>query len=327
MAFEIEETLRAVADGSLAVDEASRIVGAALDQAQGYVDLGFARADVARARRQGAGEVIYGEGKTAHQIARIVRALEGGGQPRVLITRLDADKARDVSALLSGAGARVGVDAACEGAGAVRAGAGDVVAGTGDVAAGSNVASSNVAGAAGDAVAAAGGRAGARAGEDAMCNARFTYYPDARLAVVGGMPDPDGDGVVVVAAAGTSDVAVAEEAALTLQFLGNETVRLFDVGVAGIHRLLLCEGELSRARVVVAVAGMEGALASVVGGMVACPVIAVPTSVGYGASFGGVAALLAMLNSCASGVSVVNIDNGFGAGYQASLINHLSSRA
>lgn len=320
MAFEIEETLRAVADGSLAVDEASRIVGAALSQAQGYVDLGFARADVARARRQGAGEVIYGEGKTAHQIARIVRALGDGGQPRVLITRLDADKARDVSALLSS-------EDSCESVGAARADAGDVVAGAGDVAAGSNVTSSNVAGAAGDAVAAAGGHASAHAGEDAMCQARFAYYPEARLAVVGGMPDPDGDGVVVVAAAGTSDVAVAEEAALTLQFLGNETVRLFDVGVAGIHRLLSCEGELSRARVVVAVAGMEGALASVVGGMVACPVIAVPTSVGYGASFGGVAALLAMLNSCASGVSVVNIDNGFGAGYQASLINHLSSRA
>lgn len=320
MAFEIEETLRAVADGSLAVDEASRIVGAALDQAQGYVDLGFARADVARARRQGAGEVIYGEGKTAHQIARIVRALEGGGQPRVLITRLDADKARDVSALLS-------IEDACESVGAARAGAGAVRAGAGDVAAGSNVAISNVAGAAGDAVAAAGGHASAHVGEGAMRNARFAYYPEARLAVAGGMPDPDGDGVVVVAAAGTSDVAVAEEAALTLQFLGNETVRLFDVGVAGIHRLLSCEGELSRARVVVAVAGMEGALASVVGGMVACPVIAVPTSVGYGASFGGVAALLAMLNSCASGVSVVNIDNGFGAGYQASLINHLSSRA
>lgn len=312
MAFEIEETLRAVADGSLAVDEASRIVGAALDQAQGYVDLGFARADVARARRQGAGEVIYGEGKTAHQIVRIVRALEDGGQPRVLITRLDADKARDVSSLL------LDVDACAD----ARGGVGAAGAGAGDVAAGSNAA-----GVADDAVATAGGRAGARASEDAMRQACFVYYPDARLAVVGSMPDPDGDGVVVVAAAGTSDVAVAEEAALTLQFLGNETVRLFDVGVAGIHRLLSCEGELSRARVVVAVAGMEGALASVVGGMVACPVIAVPTSVGYGASFGGVAALLAMLNSCASGVSVVNIDNGFGAGYQASLINHLSSRA
>ena len=154
----------------------------------------------------------------------------------------------------------------------------------------------------------------------------FAYYDQARIGVVGGMPEPDGDGVIAIAVAGTSDLPVAEEAAITAQFLGNEVVRLFDVGVAGIHRLLACADDLARAQVVVAVAGMEGALASVVGGMVSCPVIAVPTSVGYGASFGGIAALLAMLNSCASGVSVVNIDNGFGAAYQASLINHLGSR-
>ncbi len=129
----------------------------------------------------------------------------------------------------------------------------------------------------------------------------------------------------MVACAGTSDLPVAEEAALTDEFLGNEVLRRYDVGVAGIHRLMACADDLQRAQVVIAVAGMEGALASVVGGLVACPVIAVPTSVGYGASFGGIAALLAMLNSCASGVSVVNIDNGFGAAYQASLINHLPS--
>ena len=120
-------------------------------------------------------------------------------------------------------------------------------------------------------------------------------------------------------------MAVAEEAAFTAETLGNEVRRVYDVGVAGIHRLLAHMDELMEAQVVVAVAGMEGALASVVGGMVSCPVIAVPTSVGYGASFGGVAALLAMLNSCASGVSVVNIDNGFGAGFQAHLINHLQT--
>ena len=116
---------------------------------------------------------------------------------------------------------------------------------------------------------------------------------------------------------------MAEEAAFTAEFLGNEVRRFYDVGVAGIHRLLDVADELRAARVVVAVAGMEGALASVVGGLVSAPVIAVPTSVGYGASFGGVTALLAMLNSCASGVSVVNIDNGFGAGYLASMINHM----
>lgn len=148
-----------------------------------------------------------------------------------------------------------------------------------------------------------------------------SYNKDARLALVGDLPEPTGRGRVVVASGGTSDMPVAEEAALTAQALGNEVTRLYDVGVAGIHRLLAHREDLESARVVIAVAGMEGALASVVGGLVSCPVIAVPTSVGYGASFGGLAALLAMLNSCASGVSVVNIDNGFGAGYIADRIN------
>ncbi len=130
-------------------------------------------------------------------------------------------------------------------------------------------------------------------------------------------------GSVVVAAAGTSDLYASEEAAITAELFGNKVTRLYDVGVAGLHRLLSNMDILCSARVVVAVAGMEGALASVVGGLVSCPVIAVPTSVGYGASFGGVAALLSMLNSCASGVSVVNIDNGFGAGYLASTINKM----
>lgn len=153
--------------------------------------------------------------------------------------------------------------------------------------------------------------------------AAFAYHETPRIGLVGGVSAPDGNGRIVVVCAGTSDLPVAEEAALTAEALGNEVQRLYDVGVAGIHRLLAHADELASAQVIVAVAGMEGALASVVGGLASCPVIAVPTSVGYGASFGGVAALLAMLNSCASGVSVVNIDNGFGAGYQASLINHL----
>ena len=130
-------------------------------------------------------------------------------------------------------------------------------------------------------------------------------------------------GKIVIASGGTSDIPVCEEAALTAEALGNRVVRLYDVGVAGIHRLLANLEPLMDARVVIAVAGMEGALASVVGGLVDCPVIAVPTSVGYGASFGGVSALLSMLNSCASGISVVNIDNGFGAGYLASMINKM----
>ena len=161
---------------------------------------------------------------------------------------------------------------------------------------------------------------------DDFTDAGFTYHPIPKLAIVGTLPEPTGNGTIVVAAAGTSDMPVCEEAALTAEALGNKVERVYDVGVAGIHRLLAHLDELMEAQVVIAVAGMEGALASVVGGMVSCPVIAVPTSVGYGASFGGVAALLAMLNSCASGVSVVNIDNGFGAGFQAHLINHLSGK-
>ena len=134
---------------------------------------------------------------------------------------------------------------------------------------------------------------------------------------------PAGRGVVLVAAAGTSDLPVAEEAAVTAEVMGNTVDRLFDVGVAGLHRLLREHDRLTAARVIVVVAGMEGALPSVVGGLVSVPVIAVPTSIGYGASFQGLAALLGMLNSCANGVAVVNIDNGFGAGCIASAINHL----
>lgn len=269
----MSDVLSAVAAGTMTPAQAEAQLKRRMDEAAGFADLGYARADLARAERQGAGEVIYGEGKTAEQVAGIAHALVDGGQPRVLITRLDAEKAARVERLL--------LEAGPVGEGTSRRIAGVLP---------------------------------------------FLHYPEARLGVVGEMPEADGDGTIAVVAAGTSDVPVAMEAVLTARFLGNETVGLFDVGVAGIHRLLSCADELACARVVVAVAGMEGALASVVGGMVPCPVIAVPTSVGYGASFGGVAALLAMLNSCASGVSVVNIDNGFGAAYQASLINHAGSR-
>ena len=149
------------------------------------------------------------------------------------------------------------------------------------------------------------------------------YDELSKTGVIGELPRPTGKGRVVVATGGTSDIPVAEEAAVTAEVLGNEVVRLYDVGVSGIHRLLSHMDMIMSARVIVAVAGMEGALPSVIGGLADCPVIAVPTSVGYGASLGGIAALLSMLNSCASGVSVVNIDNGFGAGYMASMINHL----
>lgn len=149
------------------------------------------------------------------------------------------------------------------------------------------------------------------------------YDALSKVGIVGSLPKPDGLGKIVVATGGTSDMPVAEEAALTAEVLGNEVARLYDVGVAGLHRLLSNVDDLMEAKVVIAIAGMEGALASVVGGLVDCPVIAVPTSIGYGASFNGLSALLSMLNSCASGVSVVNIDNGFGAGYLASMINHI----
>ena len=242
-----KELLDAVAAGEVSADDALVRL-----QTADLTNIGYAQVDHARALRQGVGEVVYGEGKTAPQIVGICEALRAAGQERVLITRLTSEKA---SALASVPG--------------------------------------------------------------------FAFFETARIGIVGGLPEPDGNGDVVVACAGTSDLPVAEEAALTAEVLGNRVVRLFDVGVAGIHRLLAHAEDIARANVIVAVAGMEGALPSVVGGMASCPVIAVPTSVGYGASFGGVTALLAMLNSCASGVSVVNIDNGFGAGYQASLINHV----
>jgi len=146
------------------------------------------------------------------------------------------------------------------------------------------------------------------------------YDPISRVGIANKRERPLA-GKIVIASGGTSDMAVCEEAALTAETLGSRVIRLYDVGVAGIHRLLSHVSDLQSARVVIAVAGMEGALASVVGGLVDCPVIAVPTSVGYGANFGGLSALLSMLNSCSSGVSVVNIDNGFGAGYLANKIN------
>jgi len=152
--------------------------------------------------------------------------------------------------------------------------------------------------------------------------ANAEYHAVARCITVKG-PAVAGKGTIALCSAGTSDLPVAEEAAITAALLGNEVDRMYDVGVAGIHRVLAHRDRLASARVVIVVAGMEGALPSVVAGMVGVPVIGVPTSVGYGASFGGVAALLGMLNSCANGVSVVNIDNGYGAGCIASMINHL----
>jgi len=155
---------------------------------------------------------------------------------------------------------------------------------------------------------------------------RAVYHPLARCMTIEKTPPPKRPGFIAVVCAGTSDLPVAEEAAVTAEIMGNRVERIHDVGIAGLHRMLARLETIQKANVIVAVAGMEGALPSVVAGLVARPVIAVPTSVGYGANFGGIAALLAMLNSCASGVTVVNIDNGFGAGYAASQINALVSR-
>lgn len=242
--------LERVASGKISVDEALLKL-----KTEPFDDIGYAKVDLHRGIRQGAGEVIYGEGKTADQIIGILSSMKNHGQDRVLITRLSRDKA-------------------------------DIISREHDI----------------------------------------YYNEEARIAIADGSSSetkPDGIGKIVIATGGTSDIPVAEEAALTAEFLGNEVVRLYDVGVAGIHRLLANKELIMDATVVIAVAGMEGALASVVGGLADSPVIAVPTSVGYGASFGGLSALLSMLNSCASGVSVVNIDNGFGAGYMASMINHV----
>ena len=242
--METRELLCRVQSGEISVDDALARL-----KAQPFEDLGYAMIDHHRAVRQGVGEVIYGAGKTAEQIAGICAHLRNANAKNILITRMSPEKAERVSAEIA-----------------------------------------------------------------------LNYDPISQTGVA--MPEEIPlVGNIAVATGGTSDMPVAEEAARTAEALGSRVTRLYDVGVAGLHRLLAHLDLLENARVVVAIAGMEGALASVVGGLVACPVIAVPTSVGYGASFHGVSALLSMLNSCASGVSVVNIDNGFGAGFLAHRIN------
>lgn len=164
------------------------------------------------------------------------------------------------------------------------------------------------------------------AAEYVSAKQQLQYDELSKVGIVGTLPKANGIGTIVVATGGTSDMPVAEEAALTAEAFGNKVVRLYDVGVAGLHRLINKIDVIMSANVIIAIAGMEGALASVIGGLADCPVIAVPTSIGYGSNFGGLSALLSMLNSCSSGVSVVNIDNGFGAGYQASMINHMGGK-
>ena len=224
-----------------------------------FEDLDFAKVDHHRTLRQGFAEVIFGKGKTAEQIAKIVRAMLGkkDSKHNILITRTDA---KTFSAVKRMTGKE------------------------------------------------------SRPAKFHPLSGVITIERDSKIT---------GKGTILVVSAGTSDIPVAEEALLTARLMGNRAEHLYDVGVAGIHRLLENRSTLAGARVIICVAGMEGALPSVVGGLVAVPVIAVPTSVGYGASFGGVTALLGMLNSCASNVTVVNIDNGFGAARVASCINRL----
>jgi NCAIR mutase (PurE)-related protein len=244
----LKDLLDSVKQGTIAVDDA-------MEQLRHlpFQDVGCAQVDHHRELRQGMPEVIFGEGKSAEQIMRIMKAMTGKGA-NVLVTRLDAEKGRELVSTFPAA----------------------------------------------------------------------SYHADARCLTLEQRPvEEHGKGTILVISAGTSDLPVAAEALVTARFLGNKAEHIYDVGVAGIHRLLARREEICSASVLIVVAGMEGALPSVVGGLVDKPVIAVPTSVGYGASFGGIAALLGMLNSCAAGVTVVNIDNGFGAACAASLINRV----
>lgn len=242
----LREMLQALRDGKTDVETTLESL-----RSWPYEDLGFARVDHHRALRRGFPEVIFGEGKSASQIAQIMKAMITQGS-NVLVTRVDAAKAKGVQKEIKTA----------------------------------------------------------------------IYHDTSRTLMVRQQEiSAKGRGLVLVLAAGTSDIPVAEEAAITVEMIGSRVERLFDVGVAGLHRLLHHFQLMREASVLIVVAGMEGALPSVVGGMVSKPIVAVPTSVGYGVSFKGLAALMAMLNSCAPGVAVVNIDNGFGAGYLAALID------
>jgi len=246
---EIRALLAGVADGAVSPEAAGDRLIARLRR-QPFEDLGFARVDHHRRLRQGAAEVVLGQGKTPAQVAAIAQAL-ARESPNLLVTRAAPEAAAAVQAVLP----------------------------------------------------------------------EVVYHPDSRVLTLRRADPPRGTGTVMVVAAGTSDRPVAEEAALTADLLGGPVESLHDCGVAGLHRLLAEVERLQRARVLIVVAGMEGALPSVVAGLVSAPVLAVPTSVGYGANFGGLSALLGMLNSCAANVAVVNIDNGFGAGFLAAAIN------
>ncbi|KRM23874.1 nickel pincer cofactor biosynthesis protein LarB [Latilactobacillus graminis] len=246
---DLQQLLEAVANQKISVSAAQT----QLTRAQNIDDLGFAKVDLSRSKRNGYPEVIYGAGKTATQIIEIIGSLKRHAE-NILCTRVSPEK----YALIHAA------------------------------------------------------------------EPEAVYHEMAQCVALTVKPLPTTAHYIAVVTAGTSDMAVAEEAAVTAEVYGNQVKRIYDVGVAGIHRLFAHLEEIRQAQVVIVVAGMEGALASVVGGLIEKPLIAVPTSIGYGTNFGGLTALMTMLNSCASGITVVNVDNGFGAGYSASMINHLS---
>ncbi|WP_067730379.1 nickel pincer cofactor biosynthesis protein LarB [Oceanobacillus damuensis] len=246
----MEEILKQLQDGTLSVAEAKERLAT-------YENLGFAKVDHHRKKRQGFPEIIYGEGKSPEQITAIIEAIKAKNND-VLVTRINKEKAEAIL----------------------------------------------------------------------MQHSELTYNETAQILYWKQQTKSadEANGYIAVVCAGTSDLRVAEEAAVTAEVLGSNVHRIYDVGVAGIHRLLDNLEEIQQATASIVVAGMEGALPSVVGGLVSHPVIAVPTSVGYGANFNGLAALLTMLNSCASGVSVVNIDNGFGGAYNAVIIDRLANK-
>lgn len=246
----------------------------------------YANIDLHRHIRQGMPEVIYGESKTAEQIVGIARAMQSRGIENIMVTRVSREKAEEIQEEIRKS-CSAGERKSLE-----------------DAAEASCEESNDL----------------HEKGQESL---HMDYLPIPRIGIFNHRKTKS-IGKIVVVAAGTSDLPVAEEAAVTAELYGNHVERVYDVGVAGLHRLLHRLPVFEDARAVIAVAGMEGALVSVIGGLVACPVIGVPTSVGYGANFGGLAALLSMLNSCSSGVSVVNIDNGFGAGVLASKINRQS---
>ncbi|MCD7736937.1 MAG: nickel pincer cofactor biosynthesis protein LarB [Lachnospiraceae bacterium] len=259
---DIYRLLQQVYDGTRTPEEAMTDICMQPDMLVGnYADI-----DLHRSIRQGMPEVIYGEGKSAEQIAGIIQAMAKRGVKNIMVTRLSQEKKERTVNVLRGSDAFL---------------------------------------------------------TEAELQAAFIYDETSRIGIVN-PEETEKAGKIAVVAAGTSDLPVAEEAAITAELYGSRVERVYDVGVAGLHRLLHRLPVLEDAKAIIAVAGMEGALVSVIGGLVACPVIGVPTSVGYGANFGGAAALLSMLNSCASGVSVVNIDNGFGAGVLAARINRQS---